>query len=106
MPDDKMEEMFEHIRRASGNHKEKVVKSIKPTEEEVLEWMALEGFRENAEKARGVWESKKSLFWSKVELRTGEVTRRLHYNDKKNVIEILMCDHDHDDSSPGDGFES
>lgn len=106
MPDDRMEDMFESIRRATGHHKEKVVKKIKPTEEEVLEMMSLAAFELNAKKARGVWEAKKKLFWSKVELRTEEVTRNLRWNDKDQVIEVLECDHDHESAQQGDGFES
>lgn len=104
-PEDMPEEMFERLRHMFGGHKHKVVKTIKPTEDEVLEYMALRGFGENAKKAVGVHNSKKQLFWSKVELRTSEVTRTLRWNDKDQVIEVIECDHNNE-SGKKDDWES
>ena len=89
-----IEQFFRKFSRMVGTgHNHKVVKSIKPTEEEALEMMALRGFEEAARKSVGVHQAKKKLFWAKVELRTGEVSRPLHWNDKKNVFEVIVCDH-------------
>lgn len=87
------EEMFERMKHMMNGHKHKVVKTIEPTTEEGNEWMALQGFYEAAKKAVGQYDSRQKLFWAKVELRTGEVTRNLHWNDEKGVIEIRVCDH-------------
>ncbi len=80
---DKMKQMLEKVNTY------KVLKTVAATEEEVLEWMALQGFAEAAKKALGVHSAKKNLFWAKIELRIGEVNRQLHYNDEKQVIEIM-----------------
>lgn len=69
--------------------KVRVIKEVPATNDEILEMMALRGYADNADKARGLWETKKQLFWSKVQLRTGEVSRPLRWNDEKNKIEIL-----------------
>lgn len=105
MPDN-MDDMMKKLQMFMGHHKQKVVKKMQPTEEEVLELMALKGFEENAKKQLGVWEAKKKLFWAKIELRTGEVTRSLHWNDKDQVIEVLECDHSDNGGAADDGFES
>lgn len=90
-----------------GGHKHRVVKSIKPTEDEIMEMIGVKAFEENAKKAAGIHKSKKNLFWSKVELRTGEVTRGLHWNDEKQMIEIVVCDYsDKDSSGLGSQWES
>lgn len=67
----------------------RVVKSIAATNDEILEMMALRGYSDNATKARGLWETKKQLFWSKLQLRTGMVNESLRWNDEKNTIEVL-----------------
>jgi len=84
---DNMDDMFDHIRKVTG-HKRKVVKEITPTEEEVQEHMALHGYIENAKKSIGLLESKRKLFWAKIELRTGEVSRPMQWNEEKNTIEV------------------
>ncbi len=87
------EEFFRKLKHMVG-HKHKVVKTIKPTEEEVSQYMTLVGYQKAAEKAVGTHESMKKLFWAKVELRTGEVNRSLVWNDKKQTIEVMDCDHE------------
>lgn len=93
MPEENLEGMFDDLRHKLGMHTHKVIRSLEASEEEALEWMALRGFGEAAKKAVGVYESKRKLFWAKVELRTQEVTRKLQFNDEKNLIEVVECDH-------------
>ena len=86
-----------------GHQNFKVVKKINPTEQEVLDYMALKGFEENAKKAFGMWQSKMKVFWGNIELRTGQVMTHLRYNDKDGFIEVLQ----HEQGAPaslGDGF--
>lgn len=98
------EEFFRKLKHMVG-HKHKVVKTIKPTEDEVSQYMTLEGYAKAAEKAVGTHESMRKLFWAKVELRTGEVTRSLNWNDKKQVIEVMDCDHSEEsEAQASDGF--
>ncbi len=79
------DEMFKKMMKMSHG---KMVKTIQPTDSEANEWMQLQAFKMNAEKSMGMFESRRKLFWAQLELRTGEVTRHMHYNDKKNVIEV------------------
>ncbi len=101
------EDMFKKMMKMSHG---KMVKTIQPTDAEANEWMQLQAFKMNAEKSMGMFESRRKLFWAQLELRTGEVTRHMHYNDKKNVVEV----YDQSESAmesmmggdEGDGFEN
>jgi hypothetical protein len=87
----------------------KLVKTIQPTDAEANEWMQLQAFKMNAEKSMGMFESRRKLFWAQIELRTGEVTRHLHFNDKKQTIEVYdsgKAMEDMMDGEDGDGFEN
>ena len=101
------DEMFKKMMKMSHG---KLVKTIQPTDQEANEGMQLQAFKMNAEKSMGMFESRRKLFWAQLELRTGEVTRHMHYNDKKNVIEVYdqkaMEDMMDDDSDPNNGFEN
>lgn len=77
------------MRRMMGQTKLQVTRSVPATEQEVLDMMALEGYKLNAEKAMGLFRAKAQHFWSQVELRIGEVTSPLQWDEKEGVIKIL-----------------
>lgn len=84
-PDDFIHKM----RRMMGHSQLQVTRTVQATEEEVLEMMALEGYRMNAEKAAGLLRAKTQNFWTKIELRIGEVTSPLEWDDKEGKIKVM-----------------